>query len=145
MQNQSVLALLGMLVASALAAPLSAQIGPQCPNACATNIPARVEHNGPSVRCGLGVQVLGLPISIGGAKCYKNEILYPAHQECLGAHNAGTACVPAGNMPVALNRCECLLVGVLGTGIAAPKCNCESAGTLGTVEDAETVLCHITR
>jgi hypothetical protein len=140
MQNPSVLALLG-----ALAARLPAQIGVHCPDVSATNIPARVDHNGPFVRCGLGIQVLGLPISIGGAKCYKNEILYPAHQECRGAPNVGTACVPAGDMPVGLNHCECLLVGLLGTGISAPKCNCDSAGTLGTLEDAETVLCHVIR
>jgi hypothetical protein len=145
MQNPSVLALPATLLAAALAARLPAQNGLQCPDRCATNIPARVEHNGPNVRCGLGIQVLGLPISIGGAKCFKNEILYPAHQECLGAVNVGTACVPAGEMPVGLNHCECLLVGLLGTGISAPKCNCDSAGTLGTLEDAETVLCHVTR
>jgi len=115
-----------------------------CPNVRATNVPAQVKREGTSTRCGFGVSVFGLALSIGGARCYRNEFIYPAHQECLGARNAGTACVPAPDMPVALEHCECLLVGVMGTGVAAPKCNCTAAGTAGTIEDAETILCGAT-
>ena len=141
MQNLSV-TILPVLLACALVPGLRAQNGTGCPNVRATNVPAFVKHDGAYTRCGFGIQVLGLPISIGGAKCYSHEFIYPAHQECRGAVNEGTACVPAPDMPVGLDKCECMVVGVLSTGIAAPKCSCSSAGTAGTIEDAQTVLCH---
>ena len=133
---------LSALLACALAASAPAQTAGPCPNTRATNVPAQVSHDGPPTRCGVGVQILGLPISIGGAKCYPLEIIYPAHQECLGAENVGTQCEPEAAIAVQLNRCECVVVGVLGTGISIPKCSCTSAGGAGTVEDAQTVLCH---
>ena len=129
------------LLACLAAAEARAQTGTQCPNTRATNLPAVVSHQGHYTRCGLGVQVLGVPLSIGGAKCYQNEIIYPAHQECLGALGEGTRCVPEATLPVQLNRCECVLMGVLGTGVSVPKCSCSSAGTMGTLEDAQTLLC----
>jgi len=130
-----------VLLACLLAPLLHAQHETTCPNVRATNVPAQVTHEGAATRCGFGVSVFGLVLSIGGSKCYRNEFVYPAHQECQGAENPGTACVPAQDMPVALEHCECVLVGVLGTGVSAPKCSCSPAGTAGTVEDAETVLC----
>jgi hypothetical protein len=133
-----------VLLACLLAPLPRAQHGAECPNVRATNVPAQVKREGSSTRCGFGVSIFGLSLSIGGARCYRNEFIYPAHQECQGARNAGTACVPASDMPVALEHCECLLVGVMGTGVAAPRCNCTAAGTAGTIEDAETVLCSAT-
>jgi len=132
-----------LLAALLVPLPRSQQAG-QCPNVRATNVPAQVTREGTSTRCGFGVSVFGLALSIGGARCYRNEFIYPAHQECRGERNPGTACVPAPDMPVALEHCECMLVGVMGTGVAAPKCNCTAAGTAGTIEDAETVLCSAT-
>jgi hypothetical protein len=130
------------LFACLAATPAQAQISSQCPDTRASNVPALIVYQGGYTRCGIGVQVLGLPISVGGSKCFRNEIIYPAHQECLGALGEGLECVPEASMPVQHNRCECTLVGVLGTGISLPKCSCSPAGTLGTLEDAQTVLCH---
>jgi len=128
-----------------LCAPLPRpQQGANCPDVRASNVPAVVKRDGTSTRCGVGVSVFGLALSIGGARCYRNEFVYPAHQECQGVRNPGTACVPAPDMPVSLEHCECLLVGVVGTGVMAPKCNCTAAGTAGTIEDAETILCSVT-
>ena len=132
-----------LLISLVAPLPRSPQ-APACPNVRATNVPAQVKREGASTRCGFGVSVFGLALTIGGARCYRNEFIYPAHQECQGARNEGTACVPAPDMPVALEHCECLLVGVIGTGFAAPKCSCTSAGTAGTIEDAETVVCSAT-
>ena len=142
MQNLSV-TILPALLACVLATSLPAQNSLRCPNVRATNVPARVTHQGGYARCGFGVELFGVPISIGGAKCFRNEFVYPAHQECQGALNAGTACVPAPDMSVQLNRCDCLTVGLLSTGISIPKCSCSSAGTAGTIEDAQTVECHV--
>jgi hypothetical protein len=128
------------LLALAPAAPPQTGIG--CPNVCATNMPARVKNVGPVTHCGFGLVIFGLPIKVGGPKCYQLQFIYPAHQECLGAANQGTSCVPADDLAVQLNTCKCTTLGALGTGIAMPECSCESAGTAGTIEDAQTVLCH---
>jgi len=135
--------ILPALLASVLAPNLRAQEGLSCPNVRATNVFARVDRQGSFSRCGLGVEVFGVPLSIGGAKCFRNEFVYPAHQECQGTENLGTACVPAPDMAVQLNKCDCLTVGLISTGISIPKCNCSSAGSAGTIEDAQTVECHV--
>ena len=141
--NSIRIALLPLLLLCALATNARAQ-GDGCPNVRATQVPAHVDHQGsPYERCGLGVQIFGLPIRIGGAKCYRHEYLYPAHQECLGAANAGTFCEPESSMPVEHYTCECLWISVFGTGVGLPKCNCTYAGTAGTVQDALTGLCHV--
>ena len=135
--------ILSVLLACAFAPRLPAQNSLRCPNVRATNVLARVDRQGPRTRCGFGVEVFGLPLSIGGGKCYQNEFTYPSHQECQGVVNEGTSCVPAPDMPVQLRRCECMTLGVLDTGFSIPKCNCSSYGTAGTIEDAQTVACHV--
>ena len=142
MQNLSV-TLLPALLACVLAPSLRAQNSLRCPNVRATNVLARVDRQGLRTRCGLGVELFGLPISIGGSKCFRYEFVYPAHQECQGTENQGTACVPAPDMSVQLNKCDCLTVGLLSTGISIPKCSCSSSGSAGTIEDAQTVECHV--
>lgn len=133
---------LPLLLACALASAARASDGTGCPNVRASEVPAHIDHQGEATRCGVGVQVLGITISIGGAKCYQNEIYYPAHQECLGAASPGTACLPETTLPVELSHCECVWIGALGTGVGIPKCSCSPAGTIGTIEDATTTLCH---
>jgi len=132
-----------ILLACALVPSLRAQDGPSCPDVRATNVAARVDRQGSFSRCGLGVEIFGVPLTIGGSKCFRNEFVYPAHQECQGALNVGTACQPAPDMAVQLYKCECLTVGLISTGISIPKCNCSSAGSAGTIEDAQTLECHV--
>lgn len=120
-----------------------ASAGQSCPDQRASQVDARIVHFGDPQRCGVGVVILGLPISIGGARCYPHEVLYPAHQECLGAPSPGTQCVGEDTLTVELRACECQFLSVIGTGLAVPKCSCRAAGNLGTIEDARTVPCHI--
>jgi hypothetical protein len=130
------------VLSATLACPLaSAQSGTQCPDTIATNVPATVKSVGPYTRCGVGIEIFGLPLTIGGAKCFRYQFVYPAHQECLGAVNPGTACLPEGSMPVLVELCECSTLGVIHTGISIPKCSCDPGGTAGTVDDAQTLLC----
>lgn len=133
--------ILPALLACVLAATARAQGDPNCPNVRASEVPARVDHQGEYQHCGLGLHILGVSLTIGGAKCYRNEFIYPSHQECLGAASPGTLCDPEGSLPVIWNTCQCLWLGVLGTGVGVPKCDCTSAGTAGTVEDSRTMAC----
>jgi hypothetical protein len=133
---------LSVLLVCSLAAGVRAQGGDGCPNVRATQVNAHVDHQGQFDRCGVGVQIFGLPIRIGGAKCYRHEYIYPAHQECLGAVSPGTLCDPEGPLPVEHNICKCLWLAAFGTGFGIPKCDCTYAGTAGTVQDATTGLCH---
>jgi hypothetical protein len=138
-----ILTILIATFASTLTPLAPAQGGPNCPNTIATNIPARVQSGGPYTHCGLGIQIFGFPITLGGSKCYRYQFIYPAHQECLGNTNPGTACINENSLPVGLDLCECSLLGVIGTGISVPKCTCKSGGSAGTVDDAQTVTCNV--
>lgn len=135
--------LIPILFLTAAAPLIPAQSGADCPDVRASEVAARIDRFGATERCGLGVVVLGLPLSIGGAKCYRNEVTYPAHQECDGVHNAGTQCLTEATLPVTLRRCECQWFSALGTGLAVPKCSCSDSGNLGTIEDFQTVECHV--
>lgn len=125
------------------AARVAAQSGTGCPDQRASDVAARIERSGPTERCGVGVVVLGLPLSIGGARCFRDEITYPAHQECQGAPGPGLRCATESTLPVTLRRCECQWLSVLGTGLAVPKCSCSDAGNLGTLEDFQTLECSV--
>lgn len=112
-----------------------------CPNTRACQVDARIESQGDEERCGIGLTLFGFDISIGGPKCPKNRIVYPAHQECHGAANGGTRCVPEQELPVTREKCECERVTVLGTGFSVPECDCEFDGNIGEIEDFKTERC----
>lgn len=123
--------------------PAAAQTGIGCPDQRATDVAAHIERSGHSQRCGVGVVILGLPLSVGGARCFHDEITYPAHQECRGEAAPGLRCATQGTVAVTLRRCECQWLSVLGTGVTVPKCSCSDAGNLGTIEDFQTLECSV--
>ena len=124
----------------ALTGAVRAQVH-QCPDVRASQVDAREEVSSHSTRCGLGFSLFGFDISIGGPRCPDYKFLYPSHQECLGVHNEGTACVFSANLDVSRERCQCTRYTILSTGVTLPQCECHHEGSAGTIEDFQTVNC----
>jgi hypothetical protein len=113
----------------------------ECPDVRACDVQATITEEGHAVRCGIGIELFGLRLGLGGPECYPRRFRYPAHQECHGKLNIGTYCAYEQNLPVVEERCECSSLALLGTGIALPSCNCTTVGNAGTIEDFGTANC----
>ncbi len=134
--------LFGLLSLSlATLATRSSAGGLPCPNERACNVDARTTDAGETERCGVGLTLFGLDLSIGGPKCPTYRYHYPAHQECHGAPTGGSRCVLEQTLNVTRERCECERIGAAGTGLAIPECDCDDQGNAGMIEDFKTEAC----
>lgn len=111
-----------------------------CPNEKATEVPARFEEQGTPRRCGLGISLLGLELSIGGEKCFPRRFRYPSHQVCNGEVSEGHYCKTEDDLDVTEEHCECSRLALLGTGFTLPECVCTPV-VGGTIEDFGTADC----
>lgn len=129
---------LAALGARAHATPLQFE----CPNTKATQVGASVRYVGEPKKCGLGLVVLGVGGGLVGDKCHPTVFTTPAHQDCTGATNDGTRCVPEGTMNVEKKECKCggLVLPIFEIGIPT-TCHCDPPVNSGTVEDFKTELC----
>ncbi|MBI5363207.1 MAG: hypothetical protein HZA53_08510 [Planctomycetes bacterium] len=113
-----------------------------CPNERASEVDARFVEQGTARKCGLGITLFGLELSVGGEKCFPVRYHYPAHQVCNGEHGPGQFCAWEADLSVGEEHCACSRLGVLGTGITLPECVCTEVNG-GTVEDFGTENCAI--
>jgi hypothetical protein len=137
---------LAMLVATCLACMPSpfnatAQSTSECPDTRGTQVDARTTDSG-SRRCGFGFRIFGIGGGLFGPECPIRTVHYPSHQVCNGEESRGTYCLPAGNLPVEVEECDCDSATVFGTGVLFPSCTC-TEGNAGHVEDAQTYPCPI--
>ena len=130
---------IAVLFLTPLARTLLAQ-GP-CADVRASDVAARIDGIGDETHCGIGISLFGFKIGLLGPKCPKDRFIYPAHQECLGEKNVGTSCGADKDIEVRQECCECVVIGILHTGLALPSCVCTPNGTGGTIEDAKTLDC----
>lgn len=113
-----------------------------CPNEAATSVPPELLDSKQEVRCGVGVSILGLELSVFGPTCPVARFLVPAHGECLGAQVEDYRCVPVGVLNVSYERCECEDVTAIGTGLLLPSCKCTPQTlSAGFVIDWGSVAC----
>lgn len=112
-----------------------------CPDVRASQIDAYVSWGGEVKKCGIGIGLFGLRLSIAGPSCPDYKFIYPSHQACLGTPSEGTYCAPAGVLSVKAEKCECGSATIAGTGLLIPSCNCTVTDGGGHVEDAQTLAC----
>jgi hypothetical protein len=113
-----------------------------CPNVCASNVDARIVESADASTCGFGIVIFGFGGGLWGEDCPEFRLLYPAHQECRGATNPGTRCVPETALTVQKDRCDCYgVLPIIESGFPL-DCDCtpDAAGG-GTVEDFKTEVC----
>lgn len=128
----------------ALACSFGAQIGSaqDCPNVRASYVPPSVTHSSTSERCGVGISLFGLGVSVFGPSCPAARFTTPGHGVCNGAPSPGNRCVPAGLVDVIYEKCECADATALGTGLLLPDCDCQVQPISGgTVENWRTKPC----
>jgi hypothetical protein len=132
-----------LAIAVLLLAPLARALLAQepCADVRASDVAARIDGIGDETRCGIGIVLFGFKIGLLGPKCPKDRFIYPAHQECQGEKNVGTSCSADQDVEVRQEKCECVVIGILHTGLALPSCTCTPNGTGGTIEDAKTTNC----
>ncbi|MCC6408557.1 MAG: hypothetical protein IT453_15450 [Planctomycetes bacterium] len=134
------------VLVSALAAlatlAVARQSSSSCPDKKASQVPAEIKLSEATHTCGIGFVVFGVGGGIFGEECPETKITTPAHQTCQGEENAGTACVPEGDMAVTVRDCSCggLVIPVIQVGIPT-TCECDPPVNAGTVEDFKTVVC----
>lgn len=142
------LTIVPMILLLALAAPVATAFqggnpGPAgCPNTMASQVDAEVKWSKRVRRCGIGIGIFGLRLSVFGPDCPEMKFIVPAHQTCQGNTNEGTYCAPQRPIDILAEKCTCVTVTALGTGILIPDCECKpSQLDAGTVEDFETRPC----
>lgn len=130
------------LLALSFLAPLGSSVDMhQCADVRAAQVDARVDDIGTSTRCGIGISIFGIDLSLGGPDCFPRRVVTPARQTCNGDYNEGTWCGFEQTLAVTAEKCECSEITLLGTGFKFPSCDCELEGNLGTVEDFGTYNC----
>lgn len=128
------------LVLLGLASEASAQT-PSCPNTKHTYVQETEQSSATGTYCGISIDFFGLHVGIG-TWCPEHKITTPGHNECLGAPNPGTMCVPTGTVTPMKKKCDCagLSLPVLGS-IAPFGCKCGAPVALQPIQDAMTVPC----
>jgi len=109
-----------------------------CPDEKASNVPAMTVSL-EIEKCMVAVTVLGLPLLLISTSDCETYLLYPAHQECLGASMLGHHCTKSQNLAVTLFEEHCVGIKLIGTGLEA-GCSAK-VKSAGTIEDFETVAC----
>ncbi len=136
------LTLLAAAFIPGLAAARPAPPGPDCPNEQASNVPSKEVQSAKYRRCGVGLQLFGLDISLFGKKCPRWIDTYPSHQECQGEELIGHACVFDELVEVTREICDCAdATLILDTGIALPYCDCDYGGISGYIETFTSQPC----
>jgi len=133
--------LLGILATCLLA---GAPLAQECPDEKATNVDARIDPQGHKSTCGFGFVLFGIGGGILGEDCYRQEFLYPAHQECQGEQLAFHYCETEGNVEVRLRECHCggAVIPFLQIGVPT-DCECGDWVNAGQIEDAQTRYCTV--
>lgn len=118
--------------------------GDGCPNERASEVEAHVVQAQDHSVCGAGIVLFGARIDLGGETCPQWRLTHPAHQECTGATLDGHRCVPAADLDVVMEACNCSrnVLPLLEIGFAGPNCKCRVVATAGHVEDFATVPCE---
>jgi len=130
-----------LILASASLAGRAQDSHVACPDVRATPVPARVDRSTDTRRCGFGIRIFGLGLSLFGPECPDKKFIYPAHQECKGDAHPGFLCTPGGFLDVEVEDCDCGEATVFGTGLLIPSCDCLAGGVAGHVQDASSGVC----
>ncbi len=113
--------------------------------AASVQVPVEEQESSETERCGFGISIFGIELTLFGPRCPRTIYTYPSHQTCgeVGS-SPGHNCIVQGTLSVTREDCECseLEIPGLATGLDLPNCKCSpAAGNYGHVEDFQTQDC----